>query len=95
MFLNDENLVSLEISNFDTSQVTIMNEMFENCRSLKSINLKNAMDLVNLIYNNFIDMPDKMVFCIDDSGQELYYSYDIIITDKLNSIINCSDDAFI
>ena len=35
------NLTSLDVSNFDTSQVTDMMSMFEGCRSLTSLNVSN------------------------------------------------------
>ena len=39
MFANCLLLTSLDLSNFDTSQVTNMNAMFYNCISLEYINL--------------------------------------------------------
>ena len=41
MFRNCESLKSLDLSNFDTSQVTDMNNMFQNCYTLTSLNITN------------------------------------------------------
>ena len=35
MFKNLINLIQVDLSNFDTSKVTLMNSMFENCTNLK------------------------------------------------------------
>ena len=41
MFKDCHNITELDLSNFDTSEVTDMHNMLENCYSLTSINLKN------------------------------------------------------
>ena len=41
MFYNCSSLISLDISNFDTSKIELMNEMFYNCYSLTSLNLSH------------------------------------------------------
>ena len=41
MFLDCSSLSSLDVSNFDTSNVTDMRSMFRNCRSLTSLDLSN------------------------------------------------------
>ena len=41
MFYGMSNIVSIDLSEFDTSQVTMMNGMFQGCTKLKSLNLKN------------------------------------------------------
>ena len=51
MFQNCSNLVSLDISNFDTSKVTDMNFIFMNCSSLTSLDLSN-FDTSKVTYMN-------------------------------------------
>ena len=41
MFSYCQNILSIDLSNFDSSQVTIMNYMFQNCNKLVSINFTN------------------------------------------------------
>ena len=41
MHYNNENITELDFSNFDTSEVTEMDSMFQGCSSLTSINLNN------------------------------------------------------
>ena len=41
MFYNLKNIISIDLSNFDSSQVTNFECMFHSCTSLKSINLNN------------------------------------------------------
>ena len=41
MFLNCDSLISLDLSNFDTSSVKDMRSIFSGCNSLISINLSN------------------------------------------------------
>ena len=41
MFINCKNLTSLDLSNFDTSQVNNMVYMFSNCKNLTSLDLNN------------------------------------------------------
>ena len=49
MFKNMKSLQSLDLSNFDTYYVTYMNEMFENCTSIDTINLSNNFKTVNVV----------------------------------------------
>ena len=42
MFKNLNNIVSIDLSSFNTSNVTTMNEMFYKCYQLKYINFKNC-----------------------------------------------------
>ena len=41
MFMNCQNIIEIDLSNFDKSQVSEMNNMFDCCSSLKSLNLSN------------------------------------------------------
>ena len=47
MFANCESLISLDLSNLNTTKVNIMNSMFSNCYLLTSINLNN-IDVSNV-----------------------------------------------
>ena len=51
MFFNCSSLTSLDLSNFNTSNVTNMADMFYNCSSLTSLNLSN-FDTSKVIYMN-------------------------------------------
>ena len=94
MFQNSKSLIYLNLSNFDTSKVVDMTNMFNNCENLRYINLKNSKDSDGLVISGiFTNTPDKMSFCVDETLNKKIY--DIIILDKPNSVINCSDDAFI
>jgi len=94
MFQNCASLEYLNLSNFDTSLVTDMTNMFQNCENLKYINLKNSNDSNLIQYSDiFKNTPEKMIFCIDENKNKKLY--DIIINNKTNSIINCSNDAYI
>ena len=41
MFKNLNNIIEVDLSNFDTSQVTLMDSMFDNCSNLKKITFDN------------------------------------------------------
>ena len=43
MFESCSSLISLDLSNFDTSQVTLMDQMFYNCTNLEYINLNSVL----------------------------------------------------
>jgi surface protein len=45
-------LIDIDLSNFDTSSVTDMGCMFENCKNLNSINLSgfNTSNVTNMLY---------------------------------------------
>ena len=42
MFLNLDNIIKVDLSNFDSTMITIMSSMFKNCSKLVSINLSNS-----------------------------------------------------
>ena len=48
MFEGCKSLIELEISNFDTTNVTLMHNMFKDCSSLQKINLTN-FNTINVI----------------------------------------------
>ena len=56
MFRNCTSLTSLDLSTFDTSNVTSMNNMFQNCTSLTNLNVSNfdtsnVTTMTNMFYN--------------------------------------------
>ncbi len=54
MFYGLEIILSIDLSKFDSSKVTIMNSMFQGCSNLKTINLENLnTSLVNDMNNMF------------------------------------------
>lgn len=59
-FTNCENLVSLDISNLDTSNVTIMECIFFNCHSLTTLNLYNSPQIqYGLIHRTMYIQPSQ------------------------------------
>ena len=57
MILGCESLTNLNLSNFNTQNVTSMFRMFEGCKSLTSLNLSNFNT------QNFIDMARMFKGC--------------------------------
>jgi surface protein len=66
LFYNCASLTSLNLSNFDTAQVTWIESMFEGCSSLEYINLIKASE--NQILNSkniFKGTPENLVICLN------------------------------
>ena len=65
MFSWCNGLTSLDLSSFDTSQVTSMREMFDYCRSLTSLDLRNfdTSKVTNMLYmfNNCSKLTEIIV----------------------------------
>ena len=73
MFYNCFSLSSLNISNFNTSQVTSMNNMFYNCSKLEYINFKNANISSNIYaYNIFPLTSETLIVCCEGDGGTFY-----------------------
>ena len=53
MFWNCKNLTSLDLSNFNTENVTTMNDMFSGCKNLTSLNLSN-FNTENVTYMEYM-----------------------------------------
>ena len=71
MFYGCALITSLNLSNFDTSQVTLMNSMFDGCVNLEYINIKNFVEIKLSSdkddYNNiFNKCPENVVICINE-----------------------------
>ena len=59
MFGIAKNLKSLNLSSFDTSNVTNMSAMFSNCSSLKTILVSDKFEVQQVVYSNsmFNNLP--------------------------------------
>ena len=72
MFSNCTNLSSLNISNFDTSNVNNMQDMFANCINLTTLDLFNfntsQVDNMNSIFANCINLASLNLFNFDLSN---------------------------
>ena len=73
MFDNCISLTSLDLSHFNTSQVTYISDMFSNCKNLEYINLYNFTGEKlyddSLYYENmFNNIPDNAVICIQENN---------------------------
>ena len=60
MFSNIQNLISIDLSQFDTSSSTQMNSMFYNCKNLKTVKLNNidtsSINEMNSMFENCISL---------------------------------------
>ena len=69
MFYNCGSLTSLNLSSFDTSLVTDMTSMFEQCSKLGYINMNDFSELDNLnTLNMFLGTPDDIIYCIGNEN---------------------------
>jgi surface protein len=71
MFSGCSSLVSLDLSNFDTSKVTEIGYMFGSCYNLTTINLSNA-DFSNVIEKEgmFDGVPINSTITVKDETQK-------------------------
>ena len=53
MFSNCRNLQSIDLSSFNTQNVTNMSYMFHNCKNLQSIDLSSFNTKINLYFVNY------------------------------------------
>ncbi len=89
MFLNCQQLISLNIQNCDTSNVEYMNRIFYHCSSLISLNI-NSFNTSNVV---------QPQFCFDGVGSEIILCVDSSKSESMSSIIpsnfnNYSDPYF-
>ena len=63
MFLNCKSLSSINLSNFDASNIILMHNIFKGCLKLKSINLQNFVETneTEKIIDIFKDIPEKIL----------------------------------
>ena len=77
MFYNCKNLISLDLSNFDSSNVTDMSYMFSGCESLKEINLANKFNTNKVINMNYMFYNCKNLISLDLSNFVYHDSIDM------------------
>ena len=85
MFYNCSNLITLDASNFDTSQVTTMGNMFNGCNSLKTLDVSNFnTSKVTNMYNMFQNCSNLITLDVSnfDTSQ---------VTTMGNMFNNCSN----
>ena len=62
MFYGCSSLTSLNLSNFETSEIIYMNNMFKDCYNLEYINIKNFIENSSLyLYDIFNNDPDNVI----------------------------------
>ena len=77
MFKNINIIKSIDLSNFDSSQITDISEMFSNCNNLRAINFKNfntisVQSMEYLFYNcvalTSLDLPNFITTSLNNMG---------------------------
>ena len=69
MFRECNKLISIDISNLNPYNSSIMSYLFKGCSNLGYINMSNFIEGSNVNVNNiFDDVPDNIVFCINDES---------------------------
>ena len=64
MFSNlNSNIIKIDLSNFDFSQVTDMRFMFNSCKNVEYINFGNIKHLFSQLYERFISGLLKIIIC--------------------------------
>ena len=79
MFQNCSSLTTLDLSNFDTSNVIVMNNMFQNCSSLTTIDFRNADFSSVTRYTNMFGSTSNLSVIVKDESARSW------IQDKLGS----------
>ena len=88
LFDGCSNILYLNLSNFDTSNVEKANNMFLNCKSLKYLNLENIKFSPTVSVNNiFQGLSPNVIYCIKDD----YTKNKLLIPEKISF---CSDECF-
>ena len=67
IFLNCKSLISIDLSNFDTSNMTWIQNMFFGCLNLEYINFQNVRETNKIKRNSdvFKDTPNNLIICLD------------------------------
>ena len=88
LFYECVNLTRVNFQNFDATSLTIFNSMFINCKKLKYIDFRNAVDNPSFEYDFiFYGIEFVLITCINETKAPKLYS-EII---KINSLSkNCS-----
>jgi len=95
MFSDCSSLISLNLFNFNTSNVTDINDMFRGCVNLEYINLNNfeekKLSHIQSKYNDmFTNIPENVVICINENITNVKIFPQI--KNKTCYTIYCSDD---
>ena len=95
MFYGCSSLTSINLSNFNTSQVKSINNMFDGCVNLEYINLKNFLELklsdnISEYSNMFNNIKDNIVICINEENNR--FKIFPQIKNKTHYILDCSYD---
>ena len=84
-FVFAENLISVDLSNFDTSKVTSMGQMFQDCINLTSITFGD-----NFNTSNVTDMSDMFNYCRNLTSLDLSNFNTSKVTDMTQMFNLCS-----
>ena len=94
MFYGCRNLISLDLSNFNTSSVTNMEYMFYNCKNLISLDLSNFnTSSVTSMRDMFYGCNSTLIYCIYNSTLNQNLGNKINEYNFKNNN-NCSDICF-
>ena len=83
MFNECKQIVKINFSNFDSSEVTTMEKMFYNCRGLIKINFKNFNT------SRVKNMNDMFAFCSSLTSLDLSSFDTSSVTEMMNMFSNC------
>ena len=85
MFNECKQIVKINFSNFDSSEVTTMEKMFYNCRGLIKINFKNFNT------SRVKNMNDMFAFCSSLTSLDLSSFDTSSVTEMMNMFSNCEN----
>ena len=83
LFFQIQNLLSIDLSNFNGTNITIMSNMFQNCYKLQSVNLSN------FFAPNLIDMSNMFSGCSSLTNVNLSNFNSQNLTDMSKIFFNC------
>ena len=86
MFSGLSNMVGIDLTDFDLSQITVMNFMFENCYNLQYIKFNNNNE-INL---SLKDISNMFLNCISLKTLDLSNLDISHVTNVMNLFLNCS-----
>ena len=92
MFSNCESLGSLELINFNMSNLLSFNHVFDSCKKLEYINMTKSTSSKNVNISNdpFEDIVKNAVICIEQNQEmDNLYNY---INNSNSKTINCSQN---
>ena len=84
----------MDLSSFQTNQVTSIEQIFANCHKLALVNLNKTTDEnMNNMYNILAETPLNMVFCFEQNKAQTLYNK-IMETKEGCSVVNCDENYF-